>query len=108
VLCSTLKAALRLFGRLQSLQAYANSRTLISTVEVEGIEGMLEDPDELRCPMCGRWAQASCDRGIGVWVWMWGAGWGRGTGVWAWQVATDQLGPRHKDVGVDVGSDWGS
>lgn len=50
-----LKSELEPFGRLQQLQAYANSRTLVSTVGVDGIEDLVEEQEEeLRCEICGR------------------------------------------------------
>lgn len=54
--CRVLKSVLRPFGRLQQLQAYANSRTLVSTVGVDGIEDLVEEQEEeLRCEICGRY-----------------------------------------------------
>lgn len=43
------------YGRLQQLQAYANTTTLLTTVDMDGVDDMLHEvQDELRCPMCGR------------------------------------------------------
>jgi hypothetical protein len=52
-----LKGVLLPYGRLQEMQAYANTKTLVQTVGVDGIEEFVQKGnDELRCEICGRCA----------------------------------------------------
>jgi len=50
--CRSLRSVLQRYGVVCQLQAYANSRTLVSVVDTAGLEEQMDG--ELRCPMCGR------------------------------------------------------
>ncbi|WIA37689.1 hypothetical protein OEZ86_014580 [Tetradesmus obliquus] len=52
-LVRSLRSALKPYGRLQQLQGYANSHTLVRQVEGWGLQEELEEEDT-RCPLCGR------------------------------------------------------